>query len=207
MEFSCYLIGVTSLIFNAKGHYFGQILMIVFSLFYGYVSFQFGYYGEMITYIGMTLPMSLISLISWIKHPYGNQHQEVKIHHLNKKDYILMIFLTLIVTIIFGFILTYFNTKNLILSTISITTSFMAVYFSYQRSTYFALSYAINDLILIILWLLASVKDFSYISLVTCFIIFFINDLYGFYNWKRLEKKQKKIDKKEIFYLHCHTIW
>ena len=44
------LIGVTSLIFNAKGNPFGQLLMIVFSLLYGIISYSFSYYGEMITY-------------------------------------------------------------------------------------------------------------------------------------------------------------
>ena len=58
------LIGVTSLIFNAKGNPFGQFLMVVFSLLYGIISFSFSYYGEMITYIGMTMPMAVFALIS-----------------------------------------------------------------------------------------------------------------------------------------------
>lgn len=33
------LIGVTSLIFNAKGNPFGQLLMVVFSLLYGIISY------------------------------------------------------------------------------------------------------------------------------------------------------------------------
>lgn len=41
------LIGVTSLIFNAKGNPFGQLLMVVFSLLYGIISYTFSYYGEM----------------------------------------------------------------------------------------------------------------------------------------------------------------
>ncbi len=40
------LIGVTSLIFNAKGNPTGQVLMIIFSLIYGYISFVFTYYGK-----------------------------------------------------------------------------------------------------------------------------------------------------------------
>lgn len=50
------LIGVTSLIFNAKGNPFGQFLMIVFSILYGIISYSFAYYGEMVTYLGMTGP-------------------------------------------------------------------------------------------------------------------------------------------------------
>ena len=68
------LIGVTSLIFNAKGNPFGQLLMVVFSLLYGIISYTFSYYGEMITYLGMTMPMAIFALISWLKNPYnGNK--------------------------------------------------------------------------------------------------------------------------------------
>ena len=49
------VIGVASLIFNAKGNPFGQLLMVIFSLLYGIISYTFAYYGEMITYLGMTM--------------------------------------------------------------------------------------------------------------------------------------------------------
>lgn len=58
------LIGATSLIFCAKGNPAGQVLIILFSLIYGVISFSFAYYGEMITYLGMTAPMALFALIS-----------------------------------------------------------------------------------------------------------------------------------------------
>lgn len=63
------LIGVTSLIFNAKGNPIGQVLMVLFSLLYGIISYTFAYYGEMITYLGMTMPMAVFALISWLKNP------------------------------------------------------------------------------------------------------------------------------------------
>ena len=52
------LIGVTSLIFAAKGNVWAQILMIMFSILYGIISYRFRYWGEMITYLGMALPMA-----------------------------------------------------------------------------------------------------------------------------------------------------
>ena len=57
------LIGVTSLLFNAKGNPVGQVIGIVFCLIYGFISWQYAYYGEMITYLGMTLPMSVVTLV------------------------------------------------------------------------------------------------------------------------------------------------
>ena len=187
------LIGVTSLIFCAKGNPFGQVLMIIFSLQYGAISYSFKYYGEMITYLGMSAPMAVLALISWLKNPYKGQKSQVEINTITFKETLFMIFLTTIVTIAFYYILKYFNTSNLIPSTFSVTTSFMAVYLTFRRSPYYALAYAFNDIVLIILWVLASINDASYISVVICFIVFLINDIYGFYNWKRMQKRQAKM--------------
>lgn len=187
------LIGVTSLIFNAKCNPFGQLLMIIFSILYGIISLNYKYYGEMITYLLMTAPMALFSLITWIKHPFKGNKKEVEIYKLTKKDINLMIIETTIITIIFYFILKYFNTTNLIFSTISVTTSYLAVYLTFKRSPYYALGYSANDIILIILWSLATMENKTYISVVICFMIFLINDLYGFINWKKIYNKQKKV--------------
>lgn len=185
------VIGVTSLIFNAKGNPFGQFLMVLFSLLYGIISFTFSYYGEMITYLGMTMPMAVFALISWLKNPYQDNKAEVKVNNISKKETILMWIATVIVTTMFFFILDYFHTANIIPSTISVTTSFLAVYLTFRRSPYFALAYAANDVVLIVLWLLASMENSRYISVVVCFIAFLFNDIYGFISWQKMKKRQR----------------
>ena len=84
------LIGVTALIFVAKGYVLGQILTVVFAVFYGIISFYFRYYGEMITYLCMTSPMAIAAIISWIKHPF-NETKEVEVHRLTGKQTVTMI--------------------------------------------------------------------------------------------------------------------
>ncbi len=184
------LIGVTSLIFNAKGNPFGQILMIVFSLLYGVISWTFAYYGEMITYLGMTAPMALFALISWLKNPYKGKMSEVKVNRVRGREILFSAVLTAVVTVVFYFVLAAFNTANLLPSTLSVTTSFLAAYLTFRRSPYFALAYAANDVVLIVLWIMATAVNMSYLSVVVCFAVFLINDLYGFFNWLKMEKRQ-----------------
>lgn len=184
------LIGVTSLIFNAKGNPFGQLLMVIFSLLYGIISYTFAYYGEMITYLGMTMPMAVFALISWLRNPYNGNKAEVKVNSINKKEQVFMWLLTVIITIVFFYILKIFNTANIIPSTISVTTSFLAVYLTFRRCPSFALAYAANDIVLIVLWVMASVYDTKYISVVVCFVAFLVNDIYGYINWQRMEQRQ-----------------
>lgn len=184
------LIGVTSLIFNAKGNPFGQVLMIVFSILYGIISYSFSYYGEMITYLGMTAPMSLLALVSWLNNPYKGNKAEVAVNRLKGKEIPFMFFLTGFATLVFYFILKHFNTANLLPSTLSVTTSFIAVYLTFRRSPFFALAYAMNDIVLIVLWVLATIENISYLSVIICFVMFLINDLYGFINWLKMQKRQ-----------------
>lgn len=190
LSFIASLIGVTSLIFCAKGNPIGQVLMILFSVLYSVISFAFAYYGEMLTYAGMTLPMSVFSLVSWLKNPYKGRRSEVAVNRLKWREIPLIAGLAAVVTAAFYFILRYFGTANLIPSTLSVTTSFVAVYLTFRRSPFYAIAYAANDAVLIILWAMSVVQDISYASVLVCFVVFLVNDIYGFISWRRMEKRQ-----------------
>lgn len=183
------LLGVTALIFIAKGMVVGQFFIIAFAVLYGIVSISAEYYGEAITYMGMSLPMAVASAISWIKHPHKDSDR-VKIAKMTPKKILLMLVSTIIVTIVFFFILKALKTASLYISVLSIATSFIAASFTFFRSPYYAAAYAVNDIVLIVLWVVASIKDLSNISMVFCFIMFLINDAYGFFNWKKMQKEQ-----------------
>ena len=183
------LIGVTALIFLAKGMVIGQVLVIIFALLYGIVSWSQRYYGEMITYLGMSAPMAVSAMISWIKNPYKDS-AEVAVRKLSKKEFLFLSIAAAFVTITFFFLLKVLNTANLWVSTISVATSFFAASLVFLRSPYYALGYSINDLVLIALWIFSAIKDISYLPMVFCFVMFLFNDLYGFWSWKRMEKRQ-----------------
>ena len=174
------VIGATALIFNAKGNPAGQLLIVVFSILYGIISFTFAYYGEMITYLGMTAPMAVFAFLSWLRNPYGGNRAEVKVNRLKEREPVFMLALTAVITFIFYFILKFF----------AVTTSFLAVYLTFRRSAYFALAYAANDIVLIVLWTLAVLSDISYLSVIVCFIMFLVNDVYGYISWTKMQKRQ-----------------
>ena len=183
------LIGVTALIFVAKGYVIGQVLTIVFAFFYGFISFFFCYYGEMITYLGMSAPMAALATVEWLRNPYKGT-KEVKIKKLTPLSAVLLFVSCALVTFAFYFILKVFGTASLVVSTFSVTTSYLASALTFLRSPYYALAYAANDIVLIVLWIIASLSDISCIPMTVCFIMFFANDIYGFYNWKRMAENQ-----------------
>lgn len=185
------LIGVTALIFVAKGDVLGQMLTVVFALIYAVISYDLRYYGEMITYLGMTAPIAAASVITWLRNPYKKGGREVKAAVMSRGGIALMLLLTAAVTFVFYFILKYFGNASLGISTLSITTSFLASYLTMMRSPYYGLAYGANDIVLIILWVIASIDDISYLPMVVCFFMFLLNDVYGFYNWRRIMKRQR----------------
>ena len=184
------LLGVTALIFVAKGDVTGQALTVVFSVLYAVVSFDQRYYGEMITYLCMSAPIAAFSVVSWLRHPYATDRSEVKMERLSRRDVLVTLALSALVTFAFYWVLKWLGNAQLVVSTLSVTTSFLASYLLYRRSPYYALAYAGNDVVLIVLWCIAAVRDLSYLSMVACFAMFLCNDLYGFFNWLRLRKRQ-----------------
>jgi len=186
------VLGVTSIMICAKGNPLGQLMMVFFAMIYGYISYSFSYYGEMLTYLGMTGPMALFSFISWIRNPFSEKSSEVKVNTISRAEKVFMVFLTAVVTALFYFILKYFKTANLLPSTLSVATSFAAVYLTFRRSAYFSLVYASNDIVLIVLWILASMKDISCISVVICFTMFLLNDIYAFISWLKMRERQSE---------------
>lgn len=185
------LIGVTALIFVAKGYVLGQVLTVIFAVFYGIISFYFGYYGEMLTYLCMTAPIAVAAIVSWLRHPYKGT-KEVEVGDLKSGTVIYLFLLAVVVTFVFYWILKWLHTTNLIISTLSVTTSFLAVGLTVLRSPYYALAYGANDIVLIVLWVFATLENISYLPMVFCFVMFLANDLYGFFNWQRMRKGQRK---------------
>lgn len=188
------LMGLTSLIFIAKGMIVGQYIGVVFCLAYAYVSFCYSYYGEVIIYLAMQLPISIITIINWHRHPYGRGR--VKIAPMTAKKAVTVLLLACIVIVGFYFILRALGTANLIFSAVSVGTSFIALAFSMLRSPFYAAGYIVNDIILIVLWSLAVADNLDNLPMLICFIMFLLNDTYGFINWQRMKKAQNN-DKEE----------
>lgn len=183
------VIGATSLILQSKGDAMGQLLIIIFAVFYGIISFKFRYYGEMITYLGMTAPAAAVAMVNWIKNPYAELG--VKVHILTRTGWAVLFFSTLPITVLLYFILRFSGTANLVFSTISVITSYVASMLTVFRSQYYALAYAFNDIVLIILWALATAENIAYLPMIICFVVFLINDSYGFFNWRRIKSRQQ----------------
>ena len=187
------MFGVTLIIFNAKGNVWGQVFAIIFSILYGILSYTKAYYGEMIIYFALMIPIHIASIIIWLRNPNKNaEHLEVKINSLSALEYSIAGICAVGLTVAFYFLLDVLGTDNLIVSTISLVTSLAAAYLMLRRCEYFSICFVLNDVILIVLWSLKlSTDGISVLPSVLCFCLFLINDVYCFISWRKLKYKQR----------------
>lgn len=191
LTISCSIIGILTALFLAKGKNLGQIFGLFITILYSIVSYKNKYFGEVLIYLCLMFPMYIVGTYTWIKNK-NKETDSVLINTIRKKEWIIVSFIFLFIFIGIYYLLKIFNTNELIISTISVIASLFAVYLQVRRSRYSFSFYLVNDIILIILWGIPVLKgNFILFPMVINPIINFINDLYGFYNWKNMEKIQR----------------
>ena len=187
---SLYLI--TALLMS-KGKVECYFVGFVSVFFYGIVSYNQGYYGELIITAFLTFPIMIIGIISWLRHQ-DKEEDTVIISSLSKKEITIALLSQLVLFWIYYFILKAFNTDLLVISTMSVVTSVLASYFEARRSELSLFCYIANDLVIITLWLIPIISgQIELISVLVGPILLLINDIYGSYNWRRLKKQQKEL--------------
>lgn len=189
---TCSIVGIITALLLAKGKNLGQIFGLLIVALYSIVSFKNKYYGEVIIYLGIMLPMYIIGIVSWLKHQ-NKETNSVEVNIIKVKEWILVSVASVISFIGIYFLLKAFNTNQLFISSLSVIDSLFAIYLGIRRSKYSFHFYVVNDLILIALWGLPVISgNLILLPMVFNPMINLINDLYGIYNWKRLEKIQGK---------------
>lgn len=183
---------LTTAILMSKGKVESYFIGFFSVFFYGIVSYNQGYYGELLITIFLTFPIMVIGIISWLKHQ-DKEDDVVIISSLSKKEIITVFASQLFLFWGYYYLLKAFNTDLLVISSCSIVTSVLASYFEARRSELSLFCYIANDLIIITLWLIPIINgNTSLISVLTGPILLLINDIYGSYNWKRLKNIQKE---------------
>ena len=183
------IFGLSCVMFTAKGKVIGIFLTWGMIVFYSILSFQNKYYGEVFINICMMFPMTIISLVAWLKH-LGKDYV-VKVNSITKKEIIIVSAVAVIAFVVFYFVLRALGTSQLIFSTISIVTSVLATYFQSRRSKYGFLSFLFNDAVLCVLWLMATLEDIKNISMLVAVALYVVCDIYGFVSWSVMQKRQQ----------------
>lgn len=185
------LLGIFTVICGAKGLIIAPFINIIYNVLYIFISFSQNFYGEVLIYIFLMIPLNIITIISWLKNRSNENKNIVKVNKISKKEYSILIIVTIGILFSFYLLLKSLNTSALIISTFSLADSLIASYLLFRRSSNYAIAFIINDIILILLWLTTLTNGkIIHLPIVITFMIFLINDIYGLIIWKKREKLQ-----------------
>lgn len=186
----CSITGIICALTQAKGKLVSQFIGIIVVVFYSILSFQNRYYGEVLIYIFIMLPLFVSGIISWFKN-MNKATNTVKENNIAKKEWIILTIISLVLFVVLYYLLKYFNTSQLFVSTLSMVTSLFATYLVARRSKYGFLFYMGNDIILLILWGLPVIQGaWILVPMLANPIINFINDTYAWTSWNKREKEE-----------------
>lgn len=176
----------------AKGKVECYLIGFVSVFFYGIVSYNQGYYGELLITAFLTFPIMIIGLKSWLKHQ-DSQDDVVIISSLSKTEITIAFASQLLLFWLYYFILKFFGTDLLAISSLSVVTSVLASYFEARRSELSLYCYIANDFVIITLWLIPIIGGSTdLIPVLVGPLLLLVNDIYGSINWRKIKKHQKE---------------
>ena len=185
-------VGIICALLLAKGLVLGQFFGIAIVILYSLVSYKNGFYGEMLIYLIIMLPMYIWGIIEWLKHKNG-ETKSVEVNSIKWKEWLIVALCSIVAFIGFYFLLKALNTNELIVSTLSVVDNIFAVYLLARRSKYGFVSYIVNDLLLIVLWGIPVIQgNLLLLAMLINPIVNLINDTYGVVNWTKIQRKQKE---------------
>lgn len=178
-------LGFFSALNQAKGKVVGQFTGVFLALLYSIVSYRNRYFGEVIVYLVVILPLYIFGIFSWLKNK-DKKTEKVKQNVIGKNEWIMILVSCIVLFIGLYQLLRYFDTSQLLVSTLSMIINITATYLLVRRSKYSFILYIFNALILLVLWGIPVVGgDYLLIPMVFDAILLLINDIYGFKSWAR----------------------
>ncbi len=187
------LFGILSVFFLAKGKMIGNVLGVVQSVLYIVISYFNAFYGEVLLCCCIYIPINIASIISWAR----NLNEKDKIVIINKSlgwvEWVVSILSAVVISIGIYFLLDYFNTANLLVSTLSVFSSLMAGHLVIRRSEYNFAFYILNNIVCICLWLYVILQNnkVGYITTIVQYCMFLILNILGVINWAKIKKSQE----------------
>lgn len=186
------IVSVVAVVTLFKGMVLSPIFQIVAMSLYIAQAWTQQLYGEMILYGAILIPLQIYAAFSWLKN--RGKGSEVKTNDISKKEWLSIFACTLVLIAPVFFGLRALHTNQLIVSTFTFIIPIISNYLTMRRSVFQYVFYILQDIFLIILWLLPIFQGLATIKILPMaivYLIFGISDVYGIINWKKLGKKQK----------------
>ncbi|MBR9705788.1 nicotinamide mononucleotide transporter [Candidatus Pacearchaeota archaeon] len=185
------LTGMVCVILTAKGKissfYFGLINILTYS----YVAYQSAYYGDVMLNMLYFLPMTFFGIYFWSKNMNKKQNKNVKVKSQTWKQRITWFSIAIVALLVYGLILKIINGTLPFIDSATTIFSIIAAIMLNKRLTEQWIYWIIVDILSVIMWLYIFMRGETDISMLVMWSAYLVNAVYGYYNWKKLEKRQR----------------
>jgi len=186
------LTGMICVILVAKGkisnYYFGFVNIVA----YAYVAYQNKYYGDFMLNAYFYFPMQFVGLYFWIKHRNKQKTKDdVSVNYLGLKEKISWFMVSVAAIFVYGLYLQHITGRLPFVDSTTTILSIVATILMTRRVTEQWLLWIVVDVVSIYMWVYRIIQGSSDISMIVMWTAFLVNAVYGYYNWRKLEKEAK----------------
>ena len=193
LAFSCSIVGIVSMFSFSKGFVIAPILGVIYDAFYIAVAATQRFWGEVIIFAGIMLPVELASIFNWFKNKNKDNSALVTSNKISKKEWFILGSVIIASTVGLFFVLQALGTNQLVINTLSLAANGAGVYLMFRRNKYYSLAYCIDDLVSIVLWAMAvATAGVQFLPSLVCMISFALIDFYGFVVWTKKDKQAQQ---------------
>lgn len=185
--------GIINLILIAKGKVLNYLFALVNNLAYAYMCYLDGIYGQALLFSFFFFPMQFYGFYCWTKPNSINKDSDIITRTLNFTQKIILLFIIIVVAFVYGYFIlyVYFDQQtgliaDSITGVVSIGAFFLMVKAYVEQWTLWIIINFLSTTIWIQQYL--NGDDSSGIAFLLMWLIYFLNAIYGYINWRKLAK-------------------
>lgn len=176
--------GITYTILAGKGTPICYIFGVAGSSFYGCLAFHNALWGNLLLYMGYYVPMQILGYFRWQNHLKSDSYEIVKTS-LGKKEFFLLIIISVLCSLATFFILTISNDKSPMIDSITSVLSIAGMYLTVRRAIEQWWFWMIVNGLSAFMWIKIAFSGEKVYSTVIMWSVYFLLAIYFYITWKR----------------------
>ncbi|MGL4993011.1 MAG: nicotinamide riboside transporter PnuC [Bacteroidales bacterium] len=183
--------GILCVLLAAKGNILNFVVGAFNATLYTIVAAKSSFWGEVMLNMGFYLPMQFVGYYFWSKH-LNKKHEEeglVKSRYLTPIQRLLLVVGSAFVIVAYSYLLGWIKGSAPMLDSASSVLSVIAMLLAIRAYVEQWVLWIVVNLLTVVLWVTSYKNggEHSFI-MVAMWGAYFINSIYGYFNWRRLTK-------------------
>lgn len=184
--------GVICVVMVAKGNILNYLFGLINVTLYGYISYKAALYGDAALNILYYLPMQFIGWFIWIRRRESADSVTVTSRVMNWRQRMMLGSLSLLLVVLVGFCLKYFNDPQPFKDSATTVLSIIAMFLMVKAYMEQWVLWVIVNIISVIMWVVAFINGGMHSMLMVIMWIFYLaNSVNGWYTWIHLCRSEK----------------